>query len=320
MVIVNVLLGVPEAMTSVSTLDAVGSTPLVELDSVRPAGGARVVAKWEGANPTGSMKDRMAVAIIRAARNRGDLAPGQRVVEFTGGSTGSSLAMVCAALDHPITLLTADCFATEKIRTMRAFGSDVEVLETPDGKIHPGLFDEWHERLDTVVEETGAFWTDQFHNLDVLDGYAPLGEEIVGDAPGVTDFVMGVGTGGCAMGTARAIRAERDVRVTLLEPDESPILSAGERGDHGVEGLGVVEQPAFIKEHLYDDVHAVPESEARRMARRLAREEGLFAGVSTGLNVAAAVEIASERDPDDVVATIACDTGLKYLNDDLFRR
>ena len=129
-------------MTAVSTLEAVGTTPLIELDAVRPAGGARVLAKWEGANPTGSMKDRMAVAIVRGAREREELVPGQRVAEYTGGSTGTSLAMVCAALDYPATLLTADCFASEKIRTMRAFGADVEVLETPDGQIHPGLIDD----------------------------------------------------------------------------------------------------------------------------------------------------------------------------------
>ncbi len=305
-------------MLAVSTLEAVGATPLVELDSVRPAGGARILAKWEGANPTGSMKDRMAVAIIRGARERAELGPGQRIVEYTGGSTGTSLAMVCAALDHPATLLTADCFATEKIRTMRAFGADVEVLETPDGHIHPGLIDDWQERLDAVVEETGAYWTDQLHNTDALDGYATLGEEILGDAPGVTDFVMGVGTGGCAMGTARALRAERDVRVTVLEPAESPYLSAGEGGDHTVEGLAVVEQPPLLDEDLYDDVRTVPEAEGRAVARRLASEEGLFGGASTGLNVAAAVELAAQRDPDDVVVTVACDTGLKYLDDDLF--
>jgi cysteine synthase A len=305
-------------MTAVSTLDAVGATPLIELDAVRPAGGARVLAKWEGANPTGSMKDRMAVAIVRAARERGDLVPGQRVAEFTGGSTGSSLAMVCAALDHPVTLLTADCFATEKIRTMRAFGGDVEVLETPDGQVYPGLLDDWQARLDVVVEETGAYWTDQLNNADALDGYAALGEEILADVPGVTDFVMGVGTGGCAMGTARALRAERDVRVALLEPAESPYLSASEGGDHNVEGLAVVEQPPLLDDDLYDDVHAVPEAEARAIARQLAAEEGLLAGTSTGLNVAAAVEIAAERDPEDVVTTVACDTGLKYLDDDLF--
>jgi cysteine synthase A len=305
-------------MTAVSTLEAVGATPLVELDAVRPAEGARVLAKWEGANPTGSMKDRMAVAIVRGAREREELAPGQRVAEYTGGSTGTSLAMVCAALDHPVTLITADCFATEKVRTMRAFGADVEVLETPHGQIHPGLIDDWQERLDDVVEETGAYWTDQLHNTDALDGYATLGEEIIADFPGVTEFLMGVGTGGCAMGTARALRAERDVRVTVLEPAESPYLSAGEGGDHTVEGLAVVEQPPLLDDDLYDDVRTVPEAEGRAMARRLASEEGLFGGTSTGLNVAAAVEIAAERDPNDVVVTVACDTGLKYLDDDLF--
>jgi len=305
-------------MSTVSTLDAVGSTPLVELDALRPPGGARVLAKWEGANPTGSMKDRMAVAIVRAARERGDLAPGQRVAEFTGGSTGSSLAMVCAALDHPATLVTADCYATEKIRTMEAFGADVEVLETPDGSVYPGLVEDWRERITGVVAETGAYWTNQLDNADALDGYADLGEEILADAPGVTDFVMGVGTGGCAMGTARALRAERDVRVTLLEPAESPYLTASEGGDHDVEGLAVVEDPPLLDESLYDDVRAVPEADARETARRLAAEAGLFAGTSTGVNVAAAVAIAAERDPGDVVTTVACDTGLKYLDGDLF--
>ena len=280
-------------MTVASALEAVGSTPLIELDTVRPSGGARILVKWEGANPTGSMKDRMAVAIIRAARDRGELAPGQRVVEYTGGSTGSSLAMVCAALDHPITLLTADCFATEKIRTMRAFGGDVEVLETPNGQVHPGLIDEWQARLDTVVAETGAFWTDQLSNADALDGYAALGEELLVDAPGITDFVMGVGTGGCAMGTARALRAERDVKVQLLEPAESPYLSTGEGGDHSVEGLSVLEEPPLVDDALYDEVRTVPEADGRAMARRLAAEEGLFVGTSTGLNVAAAVERAA---------------------------
>jgi len=305
-------------MSTVSTLDAVGSTPLVELDALRPPDGARVLAKWEGANPTGSMKDRMAVAIVHGARERGDLAPGQRVAEFTGGSTGSSLAMVCAALDHPATLVTADCYATEKIRTMEAFGADVEVLETPEGSVYPGLVEDWRERITAVVAETGAYWTNQLDNADALDGYAGLGEEILADAPGVTDFVMGVGTGGCAMGTARALRAERDVRVTLLEPAESPYLTASEGGDHDVEGLAVVEDPPLLDESLYDDVRAVPEADARETARRLAAEAGLFAGTSTGINVAAAVAIAAERDPEDVVATVACDTGLKYLDGDLF--
>ena len=305
-------------MTVSSTLEAIGTTPLIEVESIRPADGARVLVKWEGANPTGSMKDRMAVAIIRAARERGELAPGQRVVEYTGGSTGSSLAMVCAALDHPVTLLTADCFATEKIRTMGAFGATVEVLQTPDGQVHPGLIDDWEERLDTVMAETGAFWTDQLNNADALDGYATLGEELLSDAPGITDFVMGVGTGGCAMGTARGLRGEHNVRIGLLEPAESPYLSAGEGGDHNVEGLSVVADPPLLDDDLYDEVHTVSEEDAREMARRLAAEEGLLVGTSTGLNVAASVNLAAERDPDDVVVTVGCDTGLKYLDGDLF--
>ncbi len=305
-------------MRAVSTLDAVGSTPLVELDAVGPPDGAPVLAKWEGANPTGSMKDRMAVAMVRGARERGDLTPGQRVAELTGGSTGSSLAMACAALDHPITLVSADCFATEKLRTMRALGADVEVVGTPDGEVHPDLIDDMRDRLEAVRSETGAYWPDQFTNADALDGYASLGEEILADAPGVTDFVMGVGTAGCAMGTARALRAERDVHVTVLEPAEAPYLSEGTEGDHTVEGVAVVPDPPLLSEDHYDEIRAVPESEARAMARSLAAEAGLFAGTSTGLNVAAAVDVAAERDPDDVVVTVACDTGLKYLDGDLF--
>jgi len=305
-------------MSTVSTLDAVGATPLVELAAVRPAGGARVLAKWEGANPTGSMKDRMAVAIIRGARERGDLDPGQRVVELTGGSTGSALAMVCAALDHPVTLVSADCFATEKLRTMRALGGEVEVVPTPDGKVHPDLIDDMRDRVETIRAETGAYWPDQRTNTDAFDGYASLGEEILTDAPDLTDFVMGVGTGGCAMGTARALRAERDVHVTLIEPAEAPYLTEGEGGDHHIEGVAVMQEPPLLRDEYYDAIRAVPESEARAMARRLAAEEGLFGGTSTGLNVAAAVEVAAERDPDDVVVTVACDTGLKYLDGDLF--
>lgn len=180
------------------------------------------------------------------------------------------------------------------------------------------MVDEWRARLDTVLDETGAYWTDQLTNADALDGYASLGAELLADAPDVTDFVMGAGTGECAMGTARALRSERDVRVTLLEPAESPYLSAGRGGDHGVEGLAVVERPPLLYDDLYDAVVPVPEDEARSMARRLAAGQGVFVGISTGLNVAAAVDVAAGRDSGDVVTTVACDTGLKYLSGSLF--
>lgn len=305
-------------MSAASTIDAIGDTPLIELDAVRPPDGARVCAKWEGANPTGSMKDRMAAAMVRGARERGELAPGQRVAELTGGSTGSSLAMVCAALDHPISLVSADCFATEKRRTMRAFGADLSVVETPSGEVHPEVIPDMKERLDKIRAEHDVYWPDQFTNTDSLDGYATLGAEIRGAEPGVTDFVMGVGTGGCAMGTARRLRREGDVHVTLVEPAEAPYLTEGAGGDHEVEGVAVVEEPPLLDEGSYDDARAVPEHDAREMARRLASDEGLFVGTSTGMNVSAAATVAAERDPEDVVVTVACDTGLKYLDGDLF--
>lgn len=307
-------------MQAQSALEAVGDTPLIELASVRPEGGARIFAKWEGGNPTGSMKDRMALAMIRGAEADGDLDPGQHVIEFTGGSTGSSLAFVCGVEGYPLTLLTADCFAEEKIRTMQALGADVEILETPEGKVHPGLFEEWQERVQELIPELDAFFTDQFNNEHHLEGYRPLGREIVADCPAISDFVMGVGSGGGAMGTAAGIRDERDdVTVTVVEPSESPFLTEGETGSHSIEGVALGIQPPYLEEEGYDDAVAVPERTAHRFARRIAREDGIFAGTSTGMNVAAAVEVARERDPNDAVVTIAVDTGLKYLHGDLYR-
>lgn len=306
-------------MNASSALEAIGNTPLVELSGVRPEGGARIFAKWEGANPTGSMKDRMAKAIIHGAKADGELAAGQHVVEFTGGSTGSSLALVCGVEGHPITLLSADCFAEEKIQTMEALGANVEVVETPEGKVHPGLFDEWSERTDKIVSELDAYFTDQFDNEHHPEGYRPLGEEIVADCPDVTDFVMGVGTGGGALGTAAGIRDGRDdVTVTVVEPAESPYLTEGEAGSHSIEGVALGIRPPFLDELRYDEIVAVPEETAYRFARQIARLDGIFAGKSTGLNVAAAVEVARGRAPSDSVVTIAVDTGLKYLHSDLY--
>lgn len=307
-------------MRSRSVLEAIGDTPLIELESVRPEEGARVFAKWEGGNPTGSMKDRMALAAIEDAERDGDLEPGQRVVELTGGSTGASLALVCTVKDYPISLVTADCFSEEKIRMMRALGADVEVMETPEGKIYPGVVDDMEALVEGIVEETGAYYHDQFDNPHDPAGYAGLGEEILADCPEVTDFVVAVGTGACSMGTARVLRDDgRDVTVTLVEPDESAFLSRGESGSHNVEGVAVGFEPPHLEDDRYDDVVAVPEAEGRGMARRVAADEGLFAGTSTGLNVVAASRVAADRPADAAVVTIAVDTGLKYLRDDLYR-
>jgi cysteine synthase len=308
-------------MQAQSVLGAIGDTPLIELASVRPEGGARVFAKWEGANPTGIIKDRMALSAIESAEQDGNLEPGQRVVEFTRGSTGASLAFVCTVKDHPISLVSADCFAEEKIQMMRALGADVTVMETPEGKIYPGLIDDMGVLVEEIVEESGAYYHDQFNNLHDPAGYASLGEEIVADCSEITDFVMGVGTGACSMGTARVLRdGSRDVDVTLVEPDESAALSWGESGSHNVEGMAVGFEPLHLEEHLYDDVVAIPEAEGWRVAQRAAADEGLFARTSTGLNIAAATQVAANRPTDAAVVTIAVDTGLKYLDGDLFRK
>jgi cysteine synthase A len=301
-------------------LRTIGDTPLIELQELRPSGGARIVVKVEGQNPTGSMKDRMALAMIEGARRAGHLAPGHPVVELTGGSTGTSLALVCSALGHPLTIVTNDAVAREKIEMTRALGATVEVIRTPEGKVHPGLVPEMRARVERIVKETGAFWTDQFGNRHQLDGYAPLAAEVLRDRPEVSHFVQIVGTAGSSMGVARALRAAKPaVRVTLVEPASSPWLSRGHGGSHGVEGTAGVPKPPLLDRALYDDVLAIDEAEGRAMARRLAREEGVFAGTSTGLNVVAARRVAAALPPDAAVLTIAVDTGLKYLAGELYR-
>ena len=307
-------------MLAPTVLRAIGNTPLVELTKLRPAGGARVLVKMEGGNPTGSMKDRMALAMVDGARRDGRLPPGHPVVELTGGSTGASLALACSALGHPLTIVTNDAVAREKIDMTRALGATVEVIRTPEGKVHPGLVPQMRARVEQIVKETGAFWTDQFTNPHQLDGYAPLAAEILRDCPAVSHFVQIVGTAGSSMGVSRALRAARpNVRVTLVEPASSPWMTQGRGGVHGVEGTAGVARPPLLDPALYDEALAVDEAEGRAMARRLAKEEGVFAGTSTGLNVVAARQVAQRLPPEAAVVTIAVDTGLKYLVGDLFR-
>ncbi|MDS0294906.1 PLP-dependent cysteine synthase family protein [Halogeometricum luteum] len=302
-----------------NTLSVVGDTPMIELPSMRPEGGASIYVKWEGANPTGSLKDRMALAMIERAKEREELGPGDSVVEFTGGSTGSSLAFVCAVLDHPFSVVTADCVADEKIASMRALGAHTVVVETPDGEMYDGLSDDLRAEAERIEEETGAYFTDQFNNPDQLDGYGALGREILDDRPDLDDFVMVVGTGGCAMGTSRSFRERgADVAVTLVEPEESPVISAGTTGSHSVQGTAILGSPPLVERELYDRVCTLSNAEGVECVRQLARDEGLLVGTSTGMNVAAARRVAADRDPEQSVVTVACDTGLKYLSDGLY--
>jgi cysteine synthase A len=302
-----------------SVLKTIGRTPIVQLKRIAPPGGADVFVKLEYFNPTGSYKDRMALAMIEGAEARGALRPGMRVVEYTGGSTGSSLAMVCAIKGYRFIPLSSDAFAVEKIRTMQAFGAEVEIVPSDGGKVTPALFDRFRERIAVLRAEPNTFWTDQFHNADALDGYRQIGVELAQQLGSVDVFCGAVGTAGMLVGVSRALKeAGTRTRIVALEPQGSPVLTTGRAGAHRVEGTA----PGFVPPHLtredYDEARAINEDEGRAFARRLAKEEGVFAGVSTGLNVLAACQLARELGAGRRVVTVAVDTGLKYLAGDLF--
>jgi cysteine synthase A len=236
----------PDRLVTAAGLDMIGRTPLVRLRSAEPSGGGEVWAKWEGANPTGSMKDRMALGMIGHGERSGALRPGMRVVEYTGGSTGSSLAMVCAARGYRAHLVTADCFAAEKIATMRAFGAEVEVLQSDGGKVTSGLFDRFKVRIAELAAEPETWWAEQFVNPGNAMGYRALGEEIVMSLDDRVDgFVMGIGTGGCFSGVAEVLkRHDPSVRCVAVEPATSRNISGGPLGAHRLEGIGVGFLPA----------------------------------------------------------------------------
>ncbi|MGW1615601.1 PLP-dependent cysteine synthase family protein [Streptomyces sp. NPDC002285] len=305
-----------------SSLQTIGGTPLVRLSRVVPEGAADILVKVEGSNPTGSYKDRMALAMIESAERRGTLRPGQRVVEFTGGSTGSSLAFVCAVKGYPLSIVTSDAFAPEKLRTMRAFGADLTVVPSDEGRITPELFVRMRGEVDRIIERDEAFWTDQFHNLDALNGYAELGREILrqtgGDGVTVDVFCAAVGTAGMFAGVSTALRESGQVRAVALEPTSSPMLTAGTAGPHRVEGVATGIIPPLLTADTFDEARTVAEEEARRLALPLARQEGIFTGTSGALNVAGALHLAGEIGEGQIVVTVAPDTGLKYLTGDLF--
>jgi cysteine synthase A len=311
-------LGLQVAVTS-GILSAIGDTPVVKLRKVTPAGAADVYLKLEFFNPTGSYKDRMALAMIEGAERRGALRPGMKVVEYTGGSTGSSLAMVCAVKGYPFTAVTSDGFAREKLQTMRVFGAQLRVIPSDGGKLTPPLFQKMRAEAERLGSEPDTYYTDQFNNQDAIEGYMTIGRELARQLDaGIDVFCGGVGTGGMLTGTARALSAAGSrARIVALEPASSPMLTTGRGGAHRVEGLATGFLPPHMQGWDYE-ARAVEESEGRAMARRLAESEGILAGTSTGLNVAAAAQLARELGRGHTVATVAVDTGLKYFAGDLF--
>jgi cysteine synthase A len=300
-------------------LAAIGSTPVVRLDRLVEPGMAEVWVKLESYNPTGSYKDRMALAMIEGAERSGRLRPGQPVVEYTGGSTGSSLAFVCSIKGYPLRIVSSDAFAVEKIKTMRALGAEVELLPSPEG-ITPTLVPRMRARAAEIAAETGAYQTDQFNNRDMIEGYLALGRELLDQLEGRLDAVcIYVGTAGCYVGTTRALRARLpSLHRVAVEPAESRVLSGGPAGTHRIEGGGSGFVPPQLSTDEIDEVIAVSTADAFAMARRAARQDGVWSGPSTGANIAAALAVARRLGAGRRVATIQVDSGLKYLGGDLY--
>ena len=311
--------GVPADGATGGTLAGIGNTPAVRLQRLVEPGMAEVWVKLEGANPTGSYKDRMALAMIQGAERDGRLQPGQPVVEYTGGSTGSSLAFVCAVKGYPLHIVTSDAFADEKLRTMEAFGARLEVLPSPEG-ITPELIPRMRARAAELAASLGAYQTDQFRNTDMIEGYRRLGEEAAEQVPGTIDALcLYVGTAGCFLGVGRALRERYPTMARIaVEPGESAVLSGGAPGTHRIEGGGVGFRPELLSPEEIDDVIAVPTADAFAMARLATRREGLFSGPSTGANIVAALATARRLGERHRVLTAQVDSGLKYLAGPLF--
>jgi len=300
-------------------LGAIGGTSIVRLERLVEPGMAEVWVKLESSNPTGSYKDRMALAMIEGAEQDGRLQQGQTVVEYTGGSTGSSLAYVCALKGYPLRIVSSDAYAREKLRTIEAFGAELEVIPSPEG-VTPELVPRMMARSREIVAETGGFATDQFNNRDMLDGYSALARELLDQLEGRIDAFCGyIGTAGCFVGVTRALRAELpELLRVAIEPAESAVLSGGAPGTHRIEGGGAGFWPPLLEREDFEEVQTVSTGDAFAMARRAASEEGLWSGPSTGANLIVALELARRLGPEARVVTPLVDSGMKYLAGDLY--
>jgi cysteine synthase A len=298
-------------------LDTIGNTSLLALRTIRPANGARILVKLESENPTGSMKDRMALAMIEAAEADGRLAANGTVVEYTGGSTGVSLSLVCAVKGYPLHIVTSDAFAREKLDHMAILGATLHIVPSDSGRMTEKLTRDMIEAARIIAQQTpGSFWTDQMSNRDQLAAYHAMAAEIWDQTNGRIDgFVQSVGTAASLRGTGEALRRYNDqIRIVAVEPAESPVLSGGKTGAHKIDGIGAGYVVPLWQDGIAGGIEQVSTEEASAMAKRLAREEGLFAGTSTGANVVAALRLADTLAPGAIVVTVMCDTGMKYLS------
>jgi len=303
-------------------MKGIGNTPLLKLERLPGPECADIYVKFEGANPTGSMKDRMALSMIEGAERRGQLKPGGTVVDYTGGSTGSSLAMVCATKGYRACFVSSDAFAEEKLQTMKAFGADLEIFPSRDGLITARLIDSMVERAREMSKRPNTYWTDQFNNVDNRNAYHAMAREIINVlGHEIDEFIMGVGTGGCFSGNAEILTNEvPGIRCIALEPAQVRSLSGGDTsGTHKLEGIGAGFVPSICRLELASEIMAVSDKDAYETARKLARMEGIFGGTTSGANVWAALQRARIIGRGKKIVTIICDSGLKYLNGDLYK-
>ena len=296
-------------------LDCIGNTSLLPLRNIVPENGSRILLKLENENPTGSMKDRVALEMIEAAEADGRLGAGASVVEYTGGSTGVSLSLVCAVKGYRLRVVTSDAFAREKLDHMQLLGAELQIVPSDGGRMTEKLTRDMIEAARLIVEETGGFWTDQLNNTDQLAAYQQMAEEIWAQTNGQIDgLVQSVGTAASLRGNAEALRGRTErIRIVAVEPSESAVLSGGPTGAHKIDGVGAGFVVPLWQDDIADQIEQVSTEEATSMAMRLAREEGLFAGTSTGANLVAALRLAAHLGPDATIVTFMCDTGMKYL-------
>ena len=303
-------------------LKAIGNTSLVKLNKIVPQGCGQVFVKLEWENPTGSMKDRAAQAMIINAEDKGKLKPGYTVLEYTGGSTGISLALICVAKGYQLQLITSDAFSRDKLNQMSAFGADLTLVPSENGLTTKKLILDMIEAARELSKKSNTYWTNQLYNIDSIIGYYQLGEEIWDQTEGkINAFVHSVGTAASMRGIATVLKKHNSkIKIAAVEPAESAVLSGGQPGPHKIEGVGIGYTPPLWDSSLVDNIIPVGTEDAKAMVRRLAREEGLFAGTSSGANVVAAIQIAKELGPESKVATLMVDSGLKYLSTDVFRK
>jgi cysteine synthase len=303
-------------------LHAIGNTSMVRLRKIVPPKCGDIFAKLEWENPTGSMKDRMAQAVISRAEEDGRLKLGDTIVEYTGGSTGASLALVCAAKGYPLQIVTSDAFSQEKLDQMAALGAQLTIVRSEGGLTTKKLILDMVDVAGRLSKEPHTYWIDQLNNSDSIAGYYSMGEEIWSQTQGEIDaFVHCVGTAASSRGVATVLkRYKPSVRIVVVEPAESSVLLGGQPGPHKIEGVGIGYTPPLWDPTLVDEIVAVKTADAKEMARRLAREGALFAGTSSGANVIAAIQVAERLGPDSKVVTLMVDSGLKYLNTDVYRR